>query len=247
MGGHFRRIAVLVAALACAALLAACGGGDDSSTQSASTAVEADSDSTSSSAEAPSNGASSTSSDESGGGGSTTGGNGSDSGAAQHQDLPVRGSVSPQSSAFKQYSGKGQAKLHLAEFGDEASNSSRGDASEVVVAYLQASGAEEWEKACGYLSATIKAQISGLSKESKSGGCAETLPTMIETFSPKGDHAPIYAPEGIASLRIKEGGLAGEGAGFALFHGSDGEDHWLALKREGGKWLVLSTSPQPFQ
>jgi hypothetical protein len=158
-----------------------------------------------------------------------------------------RGPVSPQSSTFQKYSGKGRVKLHLAEFGDEASGGNRSDASEVVIAYLKAAGAKEWVKACGYLAAEAKAQAAELAKQSAPDerSCGENLSRLVKAFE-QGAESPLYAPSGILSLRIEEGGLNGEGTGFALFHASDGKDWWLAMRREGGKWKTLSTTPQPF-
>jgi hypothetical protein len=160
----------------------------------------------------------------------------------------VRGKVSAQSAEFQQYSRKG--KLHLAEFGDEASSNDFGEAQEVVVNYLQAARAEEWDKACTYLSPAVVAQveeIAAAAKEPTGKGCGAALGQFAKSplWKEANGESPIYAPEGISSLRMQQGGRAGEGAGFALFHGSDGEDHWLAMKNEGG-WKVLSTSPQPF-
>ncbi|HWI96825.1 MAG TPA: hypothetical protein VNS60_12230 [Solirubrobacterales bacterium] len=80
-------------------------------------------------------------------------------------------------------------------------------------------------------------------------GCGEALEPWSKSplGSSGGDGSPIYAPEGISSLRIQKGGSSGDGAGFALFHGSDGTDRWLAMKVEDGKWKLLSASPQPFR
>jgi len=152
------------------------------------------------------------------------------------------GSSSPQSAPFAKYSGKGKAKLHLAEFGEEASGGERAAAQAVLAAYLQASGEGDWGRACSYLSATPRAEIDQLSKAS-GDSCGETLHKLAGAS----EESTRLTSEGVASLRIEQGGRAGEGAGFALFHGSDGADHWMAMKIEDRTWKVLSTAPQPFR
>jgi hypothetical protein len=151
------------------------------------------------------------------------------------------GRPSPSSAPFSKYSGKGQARLHLAEFGSEADSSAHDQAEAVVDSYLLAVKEGDWAEACGYLMAEVRAQIERPADESEQAagrGCAEALPLTVK-LSSRGK-IPAYAPVGIASLRIESG------AGFALFHGSDGDDHWVAVKRDAGEWKVLSTTPQPF-
>jgi len=162
--------------------------------------------------------------------------------AAQQSDLPDRGTVSPQSSDFEKYSAGG--KLHLAEFGEEAEEGDRAAAEESVVGYLQAISQGEWESACSYLLPEAEVQLAQFAPQAAPGDCARALPVAVRKLSPDGE--PALAPEGVASLRMTEGGRADDGAGFALFHGSDGEDHWMALRSEGGSWGILSVVPQPF-
>ena len=162
------------------------------------------------------------------------------------------GSPSSQSAPFAKYSGKSAGKdpstLHLAEFREEASGGEREEAGAVLEEYLQASGRGEWEKACADLTAELRAQIQQLAKD-PGGGCGEALEAAIAALAaadPQGAGPAVLAPEGVASMRVQRGGRAGEGTGFALFRGSDGEDHWIAVKRQGGEWRVLSVTPQPF-
>ncbi len=252
-----KSVAVLAAFLIVVFSLAACGGGDDSTTTSTSEATVGESGTTPSTpedqgesqsadggaegSEGQGDGTSDGQSAEAG----TGGGPAEEQGSRESRDLPTRGKVSTNSAPFQKYSAKG--KLHLAEFGDEASSGDTGEAQAAITSYLQTYGGEEWDKACEYLLTEIKAQLQQLTNTS--GGCAETLAAFAKSplASADGSESPIYAPEGIASLRIQEGGRAGEGAGFALFHGSDGEDHWLAMKVQDGRWLILSATPQPFR
>jgi hypothetical protein len=262
MGGPFRRIVALAAALTCAALLVACGGGgSDSTTSSTGGATEGGVASAEGPGGVETGGGNTTQSEdgegseggtESGAGSGDSGSGSSPHGSAKSRaklDLPKRGKVSQQSESFQQYSAPG--KLHLAEFGHEAEGESRGEADEVALGYLEAAAHEEWANACGYLMEQIKAELTQLFAKSDPSAkdCPEQLAQMSKSqlWRKASDGSPISAPEGISSIRIKEGGLARGGAGFALFHGSDGEDHWLAMKVEGGEWKVLSTSPQPFQ
>jgi hypothetical protein len=165
--------------------------------------------------------------------------------ANESSNPPDRGEVSSQSAEFQKYSQRG--KLHLAEFGDEAGSDSRREAEAVLVSYLEATGQEDWAKACAYLSPLATAQFEA-AKQISGQSCGKTLARFAKSSRRKegnGD-SPIYASRGIASLRIEEGGLAGAGAGFALFHGSDGKDHWMAMKVEDGAWKIISALPQPF-
>jgi hypothetical protein len=258
MGGPWKYVAVFAAVVFSAVCLAACGSDGDDSTQSVATGSEATSPASPPSDEDSSNKEQRGSSGESGESESENGAPSGDAGrpaedgagestAEVRSSGPERGTVSSNSAAFQKYSGKG--KLHLAEFGEEASGGDLSEVDAIVQAYLQATGGGEWQKACAYLSAMVKAQIAQVvqqSSSSSSSSCGDALQNVTKTFSPPGEDSPIYASEGVASLRIKEGGLAGGGAGFALFHGSDGEDHWIAVKAEGGEWTILSTSPQPF-
>jgi hypothetical protein len=254
-------IAVLLIAL-CAACAGGCGGDSSEST----TAPDGTA-STGSEASGPANGAApgqdgstndsngdEASQDDSSSGATSEGGDSSEGapgGRSRHPkaDLPHRGQVSANSAPFQKYSAKG--KLHLAEFGEEASGGDFGEAETVVEDYLQAFGAQKWGVACEYLLTEVKAQIVTMVKGAKGSveGCDEALEPWSKSPLGRGsgDGSPIYAPEGISSLRIQKGGLSGDGAGFALFRGSDGTDHWLAMKVEDGKWKLLSASPQLFR
>jgi hypothetical protein len=153
------------------------------------------------------------------------------------------GSPSPQSAPFAKYSGSSsQGKLHLAEFGSEAEEAARREVQGAIGEYLQATRAGGWALACGYLAAEARAQVNELAK---SEGCGTGLTAVIRMLG-KNDTLSVEPSDGIASLRIQEGGRSGEGVGFALFHGSDGGDYWMAVKRQGGEWKVLSVVPQPF-
>jgi hypothetical protein len=142
----------------------------------------------------------------------------------------------PPTPGFEDTSGQ----TDIPAFGVEASSGARANVEQVLDAYLQASGQGEWSRACDYLDGTIAGELSGLAKSSGSaseGGCPSALPRILELAA---DHeAPYFGAAPLSGLRIKEGA----GAGFALFHGTDGNDYWAAVKVEGGQWKVLSTVP----
>jgi hypothetical protein len=152
--------------------------------------------------------------------------------------------VSSRSAPFHKYSGRGPAKLRLAEFGTEARSSDRLEVQVAVNAFLLASDNGQWERACPYASEILLSQIRQIARNSKrtpEPSCGEVLQ---ELASPPGKEAASpLAPQGIASLRIKEG----PGGGFALFHGSDGADHWITVRREAGGWKILSPAAQAFE
>jgi hypothetical protein len=159
------------------------------------------------------------------------------------------GEPSAQSAPFARYSGKGKAHLHLAEFGSEADAGERSEVESLVEKYFAAGAAAEWARACEYLSPQVSAQLEALARQEDDAtgeGCAEELAGVLRAFGKAMGEGAMSAPEGITSLRTEVGGRAGEGAGFALFHGSDGSDHWMAVKREDGAWKIFSTAPQPF-
>jgi hypothetical protein len=162
-------------------------------------------------------------------------------------ELKRYGTPSEQSAPFAQYSDKGPVKLHLAEFGDEASAMSRSEVGPVLDAYLHATAAEEWDKACAYLDSITKAQFEEIAKQQKDKpGCGEILRLMINQPNPQAVPQGTFPAGGVASLRIEEGGPAGEGAGFALLHGDDGADYWITVRREGGAWKVGAIALQSF-
>lgn len=149
------------------------------------------------------------------------------------------GVVSPRSAGFRQYSERG--KLHLAEFGVEASGGEREAAGVVLESYLRARQQGDWARACGYVFASTISQVQELA--------AQVDPAKAKTCKGAFDLATVQSTDthdhltaGIASLRVKPGA----GAGFALFHAADGADYWMPMKIEGRDWKVLSLAPSRF-
>lgn len=170
---------------------------------------------------------------------------GGDSTTGPEAASPPREVVSPQSASFQKYSGDGPGQLRIAEFGVEGSESERHRVQAVVVPYLQAIGTGDWWRACGYLSDNLVAQfdeIAARSKQPTEPTCAEILRALVSSSTRRSGEPLVRAPDGIASLRIKDP----PGGGFALFHGSNGEDHWMTVRREGDVWGVMSPAPEAF-
>jgi hypothetical protein len=129
----------------------------------------------------------------------------------------------------------------IQDFGDEADETEREAASVVVLAFMQARTAGDWEAVCLQLSSAALAQIDQLADRSvqlRGKDCAELLETLV-------GNAPAAARAntirgGIDSLRFD-----GE-SGFALYHGTDGRDYYLPLVKEGESWRVGALGPSEF-
>jgi hypothetical protein len=228
-----RWLATVAAATALAA--AGCGGGDDSeSSSTAATPPERPGETSGSPAPA----SQSSSSGEKGD---------AKKGEARERAEYEReryGSTSPESAPFEKYAERAGPKLHLAEFGDEADGGDREAAEAAVVAYLTDVVAGRWDEACTYLQEGAFSEI--LEATSDSGAdCGAALRAAIKMFEESGG-GRTAVPDSISSLRIETGEMAGEGAGFALFHTVDG-DRWIAVRKEGGEWKLVSIAPQPFR
>ncbi|HEX3733557.1 MAG TPA: hypothetical protein VHU86_00235 [Solirubrobacterales bacterium] len=150
------------------------------------------------------------------------------------------GSPSSRSAPFARYSGKGQVHLHLAEFGAEADAGARSEAQTTITAYLANAQAGEWEAACAYLTKEVKAQLRATAGPDGPQGCPAQLRATVAGAEKTNQGSLVSTKGGIASLRVQQE------AGFALFHGADGADYWMAMKVEDGAWKVLSAVPQSF-
>lgn len=158
------------------------------------------------------------------------------------------GEPSQQSAPFAKYSGPAsEGKMHLAEFGQEADDAERAAAQEALESYLRAQREGDLGTACGYLLSETRAQLEAMAKSAKDGGsgCAAALRLGLRLASAGGE--PYFGSASVVSLRIEKGGPAGDGAGFALFHGDDGHDYWAVMKARDGQWKVSALVPQQFR
>ena len=126
-------------------------------------------------------------------------------------------------------------------FGFEATADQRGQAEISLNAYLGEIGARRWQRACASLATPSRKELLTLiaqAEDVKERNCGEALRLSLAGRN------PYTARAEVAALRIKTGDLAGDGAGFALFHGRDGSDYWVTMRSEGGSWRVSAIQPQ---
>jgi len=129
----------------------------------------------------------------------------------------------------------------IQDFGEEADEAEREAASAVVLGFMQARAAGDWDAVCLQLSSAALAQIDQLSERSpqlRGKGCAELLEALVGN-APAAARANTVR-DGIDSLR------SDGGRGFALYHGSDGRDYYLPLVKEGDSWRVGALGPSEF-
>jgi hypothetical protein len=123
-------------------------------------------------------------------------------------------------------------------FGREASTAEREQANGVIHAWMRARAAKDFAEECRYFS---KKYVKALVKEDAqiiTRGRVTTCPGALHYFGPmaSGDFKnDLTGP--IDSLRV------GEGHGYALYHGRDGNDWSLGVDREAGKWWVGIAAP----
>lgn len=171
-----------------------------------------------------------------GGGESTTTSTGANGGQAPPAEPP-----DPPAQGFHDSSGV----TEIPAFGAEASTAERLAAGQALAVYLAAARSGDWGGACSSLAAITRLQLRELLRRAKQiddKSCGTALRLLLE--APSGE-APYYGPSRVAALRVKRGGAAGEGAGFALFHGDDGKDYWIAMRREDGEWKVTAMTARP--
>jgi hypothetical protein len=230
--GHPRKVVIALVLVALALCITACGSGSEG---------PSDSTASGSSDNGPTSTNASTAANESPSDGTTAGEAEDDGGEGEPAPNDPYGEVSSRSATFDE---KGQTLKHLPEFGDEASSSERGEAQETLQAYLRASGAGDWAKGCDYIAQSIELQVEQIAKQIEDQSCGGAL-QKLATISKS--NFPDDTDVAVTSMRIKKGDAAGAGAGFALIHGSNGKDYWVAMKVEGAEWKLLTVVPQPFR
>jgi len=130
-------------------------------------------------------------------------------------------------------------------FGGDASAAELEEAQQVLVVYLGALQAKDWNRACAHLDTTTAAQLRQLLSKVRRIAhktCGEAVRLLLA--DPPTGQIPYLGPAQLSALRLKRGEAAGEGAGFALFHGKDGNDYWITMRLEGGQWKVTALAPQ---
>jgi hypothetical protein len=126
----------------------------------------------------------------------------------------------------------------LVEFGAEASRAEREEANAVLEENFKARAAADFTAQCVTLSAqTIKevdytAHVSSTRKSEK--GCGGKLRELATPLSKSKEAREDRLDGPIPAMRIK-----GKRA-YALFHGTDGKNWVMPMKKEGGEWRVAA-------
>lgn len=163
------------------------------------------------------------------------------------------GRPSGRSAGFQGSSKQGVLK-HIPEFGEEAAASQRGAAQAALTAYLTAVAAGEWATACKYLLPYYVTTLEASSRAATGAprDCSETLVRIYDEaakqpgsqYSDGGNpQVTSFRVESYPDARAERFGV--EQAGFALLHGSDGEDYWVGMTRENGQWKLTVPTPRP--
>jgi hypothetical protein len=237
-----RPIVALIAAVLAVALLGACGSSDSSSSGSTgATAPSSGSTTTDTTARNSGEDGSSQKSDGRDGGQGQNGGrsqpqqdNEGDSSSKSVKEVETPLKVSGGGSA--QFRSKG-GDNSIQEFGDESGESELREAAEVVHGFYVSRAAEEWDKACSYLSKTNIEQLEQLANQaaqSKGADCA----TILKAFT-----RPLSASVEREITTVDAGSLRREGEqGFLIYYGAGHVKYAMPLREEGGAWKVTALS-----
>jgi hypothetical protein len=123
-------------------------------------------------------------------------------------------------------------------FGREATKAEREQASRVILAWMKARAAQDWEKDCSYFSRAYIHSLVATDARRVTNGRVKNCPQALEYFGHKASGSYKNNLAGpIDSLRV------GEGHGYAQYHGNDGHDWVISVNREDGKWWVSIASP----
>jgi hypothetical protein len=123
------------------------------------------------------------------------------------------------------------------EFGREATAAERNQVSRMVEAWLRARVMGHWGEVCSYLHRKNAAYAIVTGSEvtgKKLTSCARGLAALTR-YSGEAPRDNIKG--GVASLRIEAG------HGFAQYHGKEGRDWVLPVRREDGNWKISDLYP----
>jgi hypothetical protein len=239
-----RPIAALIAAVLAVVLLGACGSSDSSPSDSTSTSA-----SSSGSATTDTTGPGDRQDASSRKSNSEKNGTGQDQNGGQSQPQQGKeGSASGKSvkevETPLKVSGGGSAQFRtkggdnsIQEFGDESGESELREAAEAVHGFYVSRAAEEWDKACSYLSKSNIEQLEQLanqSAQSKGADCA----AILEAFT-----RPLPASVEREITTVDAGSLRREDEqGFLIYYGAEHVKYAMPLREEGGNWKVTALS-----
>jgi hypothetical protein len=122
-------------------------------------------------------------------------------------------------------------------FGREGTEAEREEASEVVVAWDRARATRDWRTDCHHLSRSYTRTVV-LDAKATSKGKATNCVQALEFFGAVASGSTKVTTTGpIDSLRVAQG------VGYAQYHGRNGIDWIVPLKRQDGEWKVEVTAP----
>lgn len=123
-------------------------------------------------------------------------------------------------------------------YGREASPAEREEVSALIHMWMRARAARNLKVDCKYLSQHM---VEGIVRDAKnaSNGKVKTCPGALALLgaSASGDYKNTLGNLPIVSFRV------GAGFGYAQYHGRDGNDWIVPMRREHGKWLVNLPTP----
>jgi len=122
-------------------------------------------------------------------------------------------------------------KNRIPKFGEEAEEDERESASDVLEENLQARAAGEWAKQCDTLTA---ARVNNVKSTAEGESCASALKGQALPLSESKAVRANTMDGPIDALRV-----AGN-RGFALYHGKNGKDFAMPMKKEDDEWKVSS-------
>jgi hypothetical protein len=240
-----RPLAALIAAVLAVGLLAACGSSDSDS--SGSTGVSSTSSgSTTIDTTAQSNrqrGSAEKGEEQKGSAGQGHGDSQSapqkESDSASSGSKSVKGVETP-----LKVSGGGSGQFRtkggdnsIQEFGDESDESELQEAAEVVHGFYVSRAAEEWDKACSYLSKSNIEQLEQLANQAPKSMGADCA-TVLKAFT-----RPLPATVEREITTVDAGSLRRDGEqGFLIYYGAGHVKYAMPLRDEGGTWKVTALS-----
>jgi hypothetical protein len=127
-----------------------------------------------------------------------------------------------------------QNNRSIVKFGREAPAGQREAAGAVLEENLKAREAANFKRQCKTLSLEATKEVAGQQSKNPAARCPPALRQLAEPLSSSKGARKNTLNGPIAELRI-EGGK-----GYALYHGNDGDDYSMLMKKEGAVWKVGS-------
>lgn len=126
-------------------------------------------------------------------------------------------------------------------YGSEADTAELQEVEGTIAAFLDARAAGNWPRVCAYLSKSTLQPIEQMvasSPQLKGKGCGALLDALSGASPPQARANTMT--HGLASFRAD-----GE-QGFALYHGAQGVDYFLVMRKEDGVWKAGAIAPSEF-